>query len=192
VIPHAAKVILEGGVIAFRTDTFYGLGADPFNARAVAKIRELKGREEHKPILVLLVAASVVDRFIQDRSDAFDELVEKFWPGPLTIVGRAVAGLPAEITAGTGTVGVRVPADNSVRELVRQCGGALTATSANPAGSEPARSAKEVFDYFGERVDLVIDGGEVIATEPSTVVDVTTSPPRVIREGAISSQRVNS
>jgi L-threonylcarbamoyladenylate synthase len=192
VIPHAAKVILEGGVIAFRTDTFYGLGADPFNARAVAKIRELKGREEHKPILVLLVAASVVDRFIQDRSDAFDELVEKFWPGPLTIVGRAVAGLPAEITAGTGTVGVRVPADNSVRELVRQCGGALTATSANPAGSEPARSAKEVFDYFGERVDLVIDGGEVIATEPSTVVDVTTSPPHVIREGAISSQRVNS
>jgi L-threonylcarbamoyladenylate synthase len=192
VIPHAAKVILEGGVIAFRTDTFYGLGADPFNARAVAKIRELKGREEHKPILVLLVAASVVDRFIQDRSDAFDELVEKFWPGPLTIVGRAVAGLPAEITAGTGTVGVRVPADNSVRELVRQCGGALTATSANPAGSGPARSAKEVFDYFGERVDLVIDGGEVIATEPSTVVDVTTSPPRVIREGAISSQRVNS
>jgi L-threonylcarbamoyladenylate synthase len=75
---------------------------------------------------------------------------------------------------------------------LRQCGGALTATSANPAGSEPARSAKEVFDYFGERVDLVIDGGEVIATEPSTVVDVTTSPPRVIREGAISSQRVNS
>jgi L-threonylcarbamoyladenylate synthase len=192
VIPHAAKVILEGGVIAFRTDTFYGLGADPFNARAVAKIRELKGREEHKPILLLLAGASVVDRFIEDRSKAFDELAEKFWPGPLTIVGRAVAGLPAEITAGTGTVGVRVPADNSVRELVRQCGGALTATSANPAGSEPARSAKEVFDYFGERVDLVIDGGEVIATEPSTVVDVTTSPPRVIREGAISSQRVNS
>jgi L-threonylcarbamoyladenylate synthase len=178
--------------MAFRTDTFYGLGADPFNARAVAKIRELKGREENKPILLLLAAASVVDRFIQDRSDAFDELVEKFWPGPLTIVGRAVAGLPAEITAGTGTVGVRVPADESVRELLRQCGGALTATSANPAGSEPARSAKEVFDYFGERVDLVIDGGEVIATEPSTVVDVTTSPPHVIREGAISSQRVNS
>jgi L-threonylcarbamoyladenylate synthase len=192
VIPHAAKVILEGGVIAFRTDTFYGLGADPFNARAVAKIRELKGREEHKPILLLLAGASVVDRFIEDRSKAFDELAEKFWPGPLTIVGRAVAGLPAEITAGTGTVGVRVPADESVRELLRQCGGALTATSANPAGSEPARSAKEVFDYFGERVDLVIDGGEVIATEPSTVVDVTTSPPHVIREGAISSQRVNS
>jgi len=80
---------------------------------------------------------------------------------------------------------VRVPADEAVRDLVRSCGGALTATSANPSGREPARSAKEVFDYFGDRVDLIIDGGEVIATEPSTIVDVTTSPPRVIRKGAI-------
>jgi L-threonylcarbamoyladenylate synthase len=171
-------------VIAFRTDTFYGLGADPFNATAVAKIRELKGREENKPILLLLADASEADRFIADRSKTFEDIASKFWPGPLTIVGSAVAGLPVEITAGTGTVGVRVPADASVRELVGVCGGALTATSANPSGREPARSAKDVFDYFGDRIDLVIDGGEVTATEPSTVLDVTTSPPRVIRQGA--------
>src|SRR6185503_8747679 len=170
---------------AFRTDTFYGLGADPFNVSAVSKIRELKGREENKPILLLLSEASVGDRFIAGRSEAFEEVARKFWPGPLTIVGVAVANLPRGITAGTGTVGVRVPADEGVRDLVRTCGGALTATSANPSGREPARSAKEVFDYFGARVDLIIDGGEVIATEPSTVVDVTTSPPRVIRKGAI-------
>jgi len=172
-------------VIAFRTDTFYGLGADPFNVSAVSKIRELKGREENKPILLLLSEASLGDRFIADRSEAFEEVARKFWPGPLTIVGVAVANLPPGITAGTGTVGVRVPADEAVRDLVRSCGGALTATSANPSGREPARSAKEVFDYFGDRVDLIIDGGEVIATEPSTIVDVTTSPPRVIRKGAI-------
>lgn len=182
---RAAKIVSEGGVIAFRTDTFYGLGADPFNAAAVAKIRELKGREENKPILLLLADASVADRFIADRSKAFEDVARKFWPGPLTIVGVAVSDLPPEITAGTGTVGVRVPADAAVRELVRQCGGALTATSANPSGSEPARSAKEVIDYFGNDIDLVIDGGEVSATEPSTVLDVTTSPPRVVREGAI-------
>ena len=181
----AARIISQGGVIAFRTDTFYGLGADPFNATAVAKVRALKGREENKPILLLLADASEVDRFIADRSKEFDEVARKFWPGPLTIVGRAVANLPSEITAGTGTVGVRVPADSSVRDLVRQCGGALTATSANPSGSEPARSAKEVRDYFGDRIDLIVDGGEVSATEPSTVLDVTTSPPHVIREGAI-------
>lgn len=181
----AAKIISQGGVIAFRTDTFYGLGADPFNAKAVARIKELKGREENKPILLLLADISEVDRFIADRSNEFEEVAKKFWPGPLTIVGHAVANLPAEITAGTGTVGVRVPADDSVRDLVRQCGGALTATSANPSGREPARSAEEVREYFGDRVDLVVDGGEVTATEPSTVIDVTTSPPRVLRQGAI-------
>ena len=182
---RAAQIVSAGGVIAFRTDTFYGLGADPFNVSAVSKIRELKGREENKPILLLLSEASLGDRFIADRSEAFEEVARKFWPGPLTIVGVAVANLPPGITAGTGTVGVRVPADEAVRDLVRSCGGALTATSANPSGREPARSAKEVFDYFGDRVDLIIDGGEVIATEPSTIVDVTTSPPRVIRKGAI-------
>lgn len=182
---RAAKIVSEGGVIAYRTDTFYGLGVDPFNAAAVAKIRELKGREENKPILLLLSDASVADRFIADRSKAFEDTAKKFWPGPLTIVGVAVANLPPEITAGTGTVGVRVPADDDVRELVRVCGGALTATSANPAGEQPARSAKEVLDYFGDGIDLIIDGGEVSVTEPSTVLDVTTTPPRVVREGAI-------
>ena len=182
---RAAKIVSEGGVIAFRTDTFYGLGVDPFNAAAVAKIRELKGREENKPILLLLFDASEADRFIADRSEAFEEVARKYWPGPLTIVGLAVVDLPEEITAGTGTVGVRVPADSDVRELVRVCGGALTATSANPSGREPARTAKEVIEYFGERIDLVIDGGEVTVTEPSTVLDVTASPPRVVREGAV-------
>ena len=172
-------------MIAFRTDTFYGLGADPFNATAVARIKALKGREENKPILLLLADASVADRFIADRSKQFEEVARKFWPGPLTIVGRAVANLPSEITAGTGTVGVRVPADSEVRDLVRACGGALTATSANPSGREPARSAPEVRDYFPEGIDLVIDSGEVTATEPSTVLDVTTIPPRVVRQGAV-------
>ena len=183
-ILNAARIISEGGVIAFRTDTIYGLGADPFNATAVAKIRDLKGREENKPILLLLADASAADRFIADRSKVFDDIARKFWPGPLTIVGRAVANLPSEITAGTETVGVRVPGDGSVRDFVRQCGGALTATSANPSGREPARSAQQVIDYFGNRIDLVLDGGVVTATQPSTVVDVTTSPMRIIRQGA--------
>lgn len=182
---RAAELISRGGVIAFRTDTFYGLGADPFNASAVAKLRQIKGREENKPILLLLADASVANRFLAERSAAFEDVARRHWPGPLTIVGPALEDLSGEITAGTGTVGVRVPADESVRELVRQCGGALTATSANPSGSNPARSAVEVLEYFGDRIDLIVDSGEVTATEPSTVLDVTTSPPRVIREGVI-------
>jgi L-threonylcarbamoyladenylate synthase len=182
---NAANVISKGGVIAFRTDTFYGLGADPFNQVAVVRIRELKGRDDDKPILLLISDAEQVERLIAARSKEFEVAAQKLWPGPLTIVGSAVAELPEEITAGTGTVGVRLPADEVVREFVRECGGVLTATSANPSGSEPARSAQEVAAYFPHGLDLIVDGGEVRATEPSTVLDVLASPPRIIREGAI-------
>ncbi len=153
------EIIKQGGVIAFRTDTFYGLGADPFNEAAVERIRELKGREDDKPILLLISDPNQIDRLLTELSAEFTNLAEKFWPGPLTIVGKATTNLPEGITAGTGTVGVRLPADTSVRDLVRECGGALTATSANPAGREPARSADEVREYFPEGIDLIVDGG---------------------------------
>jgi L-threonylcarbamoyladenylate synthase len=181
----ASEAISKGGVIAFRTDTFYGLGADPFNPLAVARVRELKGREDDKPILLLISDHFEVERLIVNRSESFTRAVEKFWPGPLTVIGSAVATLPEEVTAGTGTVGVRLPAVEQVRELVRECGGILTATSANPSGSEPARSAQEVAGYFSSGIDLIVDGGEVGVTEPSTVLDALASPPRVVREGAI-------
>lgn len=172
-------------MIAFRTDTFYGLGADPFNSVAVARIRELKGREDDKPILLLISDLEQINRLIVARTEQFNRIASRFWPGPLTIVGQANTDLPEGITAGAGTVGVRLPAVESVRQLVRECGGVLTATSANPAGREPARTAQEVANYFPEGLDLIIDDGEVTVTAPSTVVDATTSPPRVVREGAI-------
>ena len=181
----ASEVIASGGVIAFRTDTFYGLGADPFNRVAVARIRELKGREDDKPILLLISDVDQVARVIAEKSETFVRAANAFWPGPLTIIGAAVASLPEAITAGTGTVGVRLPAAESVRELVQECGGILTATSANPSGSEPACSAAQVAAYFRRGLDLIIDGGLVTTTEPSTVLDATTSSPRVVREGAI-------
>jgi L-threonylcarbamoyladenylate synthase len=178
-------VIAGGGVVAFRTDTFYGLGADPFNRTAVSRIKELKGREDDKPILLLISDQDQVERLLAQRSEMFDRIAQAFWPGPLTIVGSATPELPEAITAGTGTVGIRLPDDASVRELVRECGGALTATSANPGGRDPARSAKEVQEYFHAGLDLILDGGDVTATQPSTVLDVVTIPPRVVREGAV-------
>jgi L-threonylcarbamoyladenylate synthase len=184
------EIIKKGGVIAFRTDTFYGLGADPFNTAAVERIRELKGREDDKPILLLISDVDEIERVVTERSREFIRLAVKFWPGPLTIVGKAATDLPDGITAGTGTVGVRLPADTSVRDLVRECGGTLTATSANPAGHDAARSADDVRNYFPEGLDLIIDGGQVAAIEPSTVVDATTSPPRIVREGAIAAKLI--
>ena len=183
---RAAEIIQRGGVIAFRTDTFYGLGAAPLNRDAVARIRKLKGREDTKPILLLISDAVEVDRFIATRSETFDSIANRFWPGPLTLIGLARPKLPEELTAGTKTIGLRLPNEENVRYLVRACGGALTATSANVSGKQPARTAKEVEEYFPEGIDLIIDGGEVTATQPSTVVDLSGSQARLIREGAVN------
>jgi L-threonylcarbamoyladenylate synthase len=181
----AASVIKSGGIIAFKTDTFYGLGVDPLNGPSVQRLKAIKGRDDGKPILLLISDESEVERFILNRSLVFDKATKSFWPGPITFVIRANPLVPDEITAGTGTVGIRLPSDFKVREFVRQCGGALTATSANLAGQPPARTASEVLDQFDGTLDLIIDGGEVTATEPSTVLDITNYPLKLIREGAV-------
>jgi len=187
----AAMIVASGGVIAFRTDTFYGLGVDPLNQAAVQQIGELKGREEPQPILLLISDLSEVDRFITHQSEVFKTIAARFWPGPLTLVGVARPELPVAVTAGTGTIGLRLPDDESVRVLVRKCGGALTATSANVSRQSPARSAEEVRNYFPAGVDLIVDGGEVTATKPSTVLDLSGSEPRLIREGVISREALD-
>jgi L-threonylcarbamoyladenylate synthase len=120
------------------------------------------------------------------RTAGFDLLAERFWPGPLTLIGKAAPEVPDEITAGTKTVGVRLPDDDKVRALVQACGGALTATSANPSSHEPARTAKEAGSYFDEAIDLIVDGGNARSERPSTVVDVCEIEPRLIREGVVA------
>jgi L-threonylcarbamoyladenylate synthase len=184
-LSRIAETITQGGIIAFRTDTFYGLGADPFNPSALQRIKQLKGREVNKPILLVISDSDQIERFISERSRAFDLLAARFWPGALTLIGKAAPQVPHEVTAGTGTIGVRLPDDDKVRALVRACGGALTATSANPSGADPARTAEEVESYFGASVDLIVDGGEAQADLPSTVVDAGDPEPKLIREGAI-------
>lgn len=183
--PQISEIIARGGVIGFRTDTFYGLGADPFNRDAIQRIKKLKGREDHKPILIVISNRADVTRFVAEPTPIFDRLAKAFWPGPLTLIGRASADVPEEVTAGTKTIGVRLPRDDKVRALVQACGGALTATSANPSNEEPARTAQRVFRYFGNGIDLIVDGGEAVTDQPSTVVDVCDVAPRLIREGVI-------
>jgi len=185
-IKQAAEIVARGGVIAFRTDTFYGLGANPFDVAAVRRIKELKGREEAKPILVLINDRDQVQRFIDQPSLEFQRLADKFWPGPLTLIGAARSEVPKELTAGTGTIGIRLPADEEVGTLVQACGGALTATSANPSSQPAAKTAAEVAAYFSSGIDLIVDGGESLIDQPSTVLDVTGGEIRLIREGAIS------
>ena len=186
---RAARVIASGGVIAFKTDTFYGLGADPLNPIAVRRIFELKGREEGKPILVLISDLDQVDNFIAD-ADSYKAIATKYWPAALTLVSSAHSELPCELTAGTDSIGLRLPDNDSVRDFVRACGGVLTATSANLSGQPPARTAVEVQEYFPMAIDLIVDAGSVTAMEPSTVIDLTTTPARLIREGAVPREQL--
>ena len=182
----AAQAIARGGVVAFLTDTFYGLGANPFDQKAVRRINALKGREGGKPILIVLSDEGEADRFVLNRSELFEAASHHHWPGALTLVARALASVPEEITAGSGTVGLRLPLDRDVRDLIRSCGGALTATSANTAGAAPARTALMVEHYFPAELDTIIDSGAARSDQPSTVLDVTGARARLIREGAVS------
>ena len=182
---RAARVVKGGGLVAFRTDTFYGVGADPFDPAALELINALKGRDG-KPILVLAAEAAAAERLIAGKTRTFELLASQLWPGALTLVASARAEAPELLTAGTGTVGVRLPADVECRAIVGACGGLLTATSANPAGRPPARTAAEVSAYFAEGLGLVIDGGATRTELPSTVVDVTGTRPRLIREGVVT------
>ncbi|HEX8175280.1 MAG TPA: L-threonylcarbamoyladenylate synthase [Pyrinomonadaceae bacterium] len=183
---RARRLIEAGGVLAFRTDTFYGLGADPFNHEGVRRINHLKEREGRKPVLVVIHSPEEAARFISEETELFRELTVRYWPGALTLVCKALPNVPEGITAGSGTIGLRVPSDEEVREFIGSCGGALTATSANLAGEPPARTALEVARYFPSELDLIVDAGEARTDKPSTVIDV--SDPRharLIREGEI-------
>lgn len=183
---RAAEAIARGGLIAFLTDTFYGLGVDPFNADAITRLKELKGRDDRKPILVVISDAAIVERFIERKTEIFDAVSQNHWPGALTIVMKAKREVSEELTAGSGTIGLRLPDDESVRALVRACGGALTATSANLSGEPPARTAEEVMRAFPVGLDLIVDGGTASVDKPSTVVDVSGANIRLIREGVVA------
>lgn len=181
---EAAAVLKDGGVVAFPTETFYGLGAAALDPRAVRRILELKGRPETKPLLVLADSIEMAEA-IAELNDRARSLAARHWPGALTLVLPARSHVPREVTAGTGTIGVRVSPHPVARGLVRALGGPLTAPSANPSGIEPPTSAEGVLAHFAGAIELVLDGGPTPGREPSTVLDLTGEPPRVLRQGAI-------
>ena len=185
VFARCRDVILAKGVIAYPTDTFYGLGADPRDPEAVKKVFTIKGRKSGQPILLLLRDRSEVVSWVSQVTPSAELLMDRFWPGPLTLVFPAAAHVLPELTGESGTIGLRVPGNELTRELLRYLGTALTGTSANQSGGLDPRTAEEVIRGVGDRVDLVLDGGATAGDRPSTVVDVTVEPPRIIRQGII-------
>jgi len=179
------EVIKAGGVVVYPTDTFYGLGADPRNAAAVRRLYDIKGRPEGQPILLLISKADEVRNWAAAVSFHAEELIRKHWPGPLTLIFDARRDVIPELTAGTGTIGLRVPGSAPARQLLAFLGAALTGTSANISGVQSPRTAEEAAFALGDRVDLILDGGAASGLEPSTIVDVRKEPFRLIRQGAV-------
>jgi L-threonylcarbamoyladenylate synthase len=186
----ASKAIQAGRVVAFPTDTFYGLGADPFNLAAVERVYQIKGRPRSKPLLLLINDLEQISMLTAELPEVFHELAKSFWPGPLTIVMRASHRLPLKVTGGTGNIGLRMPDSNLARVLIRSAGVPLTATSANLSTLPSCTTASQVLGQIGGRVDVLIDGGTVSANKPSTVLDLTGSTPRIVREGVIGRSKL--
>lgn len=186
---RAVDVLCEGGVVAYPTDTFYGLAVDPRNAEAVNRLFRVKRRSPASAIP--LIAASLEQaQQVAAFSTADLRLAERFWPGPLTLVMLARPGLAAGVLAGGTTVAVRVPAHPVARALAAEFGFSITSTSANEAGDPPAETADDVVSAVGERIDLMLDAGRTGGGLPSTIVEMGGQAPRLVRAGAVPWERV--
>ncbi|HVF90605.1 MAG TPA: L-threonylcarbamoyladenylate synthase [Blastocatellia bacterium] len=190
VIARAASIIRAGGLVAFPTETVYGLGADCMNERAVERIFEAKGRPSDNPLIVHVDDREKLLRVAVDVSEKAERLIEKFWPGPLTLVLRRGAGVPPSVSAGLSTVAVRMPASRVALALIRQARTPVAAPSANASGRPSPTSASHVQADLGSRIDMILDGGETDIGIESTVLDVTTEPPVILRPGWITAQKL--
>jgi len=187
-IEQAAAVLRSGRVVAFPTDTVYGLGAHGFMATAIEKLYEIKERDHRKAIPLLIARVEDVTSVAVQVPEIAWRLAERFWPGALTLVLRKAAAVLDVLSAGGDSVAVRVPAHDVALELISALGAPLAATSANLSGEAEALTAEGVRTALGERVKFVLDGGRCPGGVPSTVVDVTVVPPLIRRHGALASE----
>jgi len=189
-IDAAVRILERGGVIAFPTGSLYGLGADALNAVAVDRVFAIKMRAPDKPLLILIPDRKVVFDLAAEVPPAAKRLMDRFWPGQVTIVFKALPGLPANLTAGTGRIGIRLPGHPVARALVATFGRPITGTSANLSGQGGCHHVDELDAMLIEQLDLVLDAGPLKEGIGSTVVDITGAEPIVIREGVVSKQAI--
>ena len=189
ILKHAADVVKGGGLIVYPTETLYGIGADVTNPLIVGRINQVKRRADTKPILMIVNSLEMMSPYVDSISPDARSLMDKFWPGPLTLVFKASRSVPPEITRDTGTVGVRIPSSRICLRLLEHTGVPLTSTSANRAGEKPAHTIQEIQKGL-TGIDLYLDAGKLPESQPSTVVDMSGATPRVLRSGAIDNGRL--
>lgn len=190
VVDKAARIIRAGGLVAFPTETVYGLAADAANSAAIRRIYTVKGRPEGKPILVLIADNAWLGNLTDSVSPQAEAVMTAFWPGPLTLAFQARSTVPPELLAGGTTIGVRFSNSLLALALGHAVGGPITAPSANPSGAENPLSAQDVQRNLGDQIDLILDGGPAPDAVPSTVVDVSGKTPVLIRPGKIPFEAV--
>jgi L-threonylcarbamoyladenylate synthase len=187
-IAQAVEIIQGGGVVAFPTDTVYGIGVSAFHQEAINKIFQVKERSQLKAIPILLADIEDLEQISSKITPGTTEVINHFWPGALTIVVEKSPKLPNNISP-EGTIGARIPDHNLTRELIRRAG-PLATTSANLSGSPSALNAIEVLEQLKGRIDLVLDGGPSPGGQASTVVDLISDEPRILREGPVSFEEI--
>ncbi len=190
-IELAASIIRNGGLVAFPTETVYGLGADAMNENAVRKIFEAKGRPADNPCIVHVDSRDRLDRVAGGVGDKAERLIQKFWPGPLTLVLERKPEVAPSVSAGLSTVAARMPGNRIALELIRAARTPVAAPSANASGRPSPTTAAHVFEDLGGRIDLILDGGTTNIGIESTVLDVTTDPPMILRPGWITQEMLS-
>ncbi|MHA1303430.1 MAG: L-threonylcarbamoyladenylate synthase [Candidatus Heimdallarchaeaceae archaeon] len=189
-IEQAVLYLKSGDVIAFPTDTVYGVGANVFDEQAVNKIFEIKQRPRDKPINVLISSMDQLEQLIEGINPLAERLFRLFWPGALTLILLKKDSVPEVVTAGKYTIGVRMPKNPVALKIIEELGSPLAATSANISGKKSPLNAKEVFEQLGGRIPLILDGGETQERVESTILDLSSKKPKILREGGIPSEKL--
>lgn len=181
----AKGVILSGGVVAFPTESFYGLAVDATDEEAIQRLFSIKKRKSDHPVLILIPSVEVLTRYVQTIPEVAQRLINEFWPGGITLVFKARANISPMLTAGTGKIGVRLSSHPVATALTKTLGCPITGTSANLSGQPACTNAKDILSSLGNRVDLILDGGETEGGKGSTILDITVTPPRILRHGMV-------
>ncbi len=189
-LTRAARLLRQGRLVAYPTETFYAIGADPFSPDAIDRIFEVKGRPERMALPLIAGDESSLKLCVREFPDTAARLAAAFWPGALTLVFAAAEDIPSRVLGGRRTVGVRLSPNLIASGLARAAGVPLVSTSANLSGHPAPSSAAEVEHAIGGSVDLILDGGVTRGGQASTILDLTTDPPSVIRSGAVPIQEV--
>ena len=189
-IESAASIIRNGGLVAFPTETVYGLGADAMSEAAVRRIFEAKGRPADNPLIIHVCSTQMLETTARRLTEKTKRLSERFWPGPLTLVLDRNPGIPAAVSSGLDTVAVRMPNCRIALDLIRAAGTPVAAPSANASGRPSPTSAAHVFGDLDGRIEMILDGGMTNIGIESTVLDVTTDPPLILRPGWITREQL--